>query len=503
MNYNGFVILRRIMFLFIIQFGFYFYVTAQDEPQPVINSILDGVILDSIDKHPLDGATVNIKGTTNQTSTDKKGKFRLRTGQTIPCILVVSFVGYKAKELEVTDTLSLRITLEPINQDLSEVVVVGYGTQKKSDVTGAVASVPSVVKDQPVSSVERLLQGSVAGVQVTQTSGQPGGGTSIQIRGNNSINAGSNPLYVIDGFPVNTDYGLVDAGVNTGSAINPLSTINPTDIENIDVLKDASATAIYGSRGANGVVIITTKKGAKNKNSFTYDTYYGIQEVTKTLPVLNAAQWWQLRKDAAANSGKTASLPTTSGYALDTTGVGTDWQSAAFRKAPIQSHSLSLMMGTAKTRLALSLSYFDQQGILQNTDFKRFSGRLNVEHDYSDKFHISTSMIVSRSKANIAPTAVVGNILLTPPSLPIYDDAGAFILYSPFESSLQNPINSLYNQLNENNINRFLGNVAAEYKLTNDLKAKVLIGADVVDTKQNRYLLKLLLKAWTCRVLLK
>jgi TonB-dependent SusC/RagA subfamily outer membrane receptor len=157
------------------------------------------------------------------------------------------------------------------------------------------------------------LQGAVAGAVVTQTSGQPGGGVSVQIRGNNSITAGSDPLYVIDGFPINNDYSLNDAGVTNGSKINPLSTLNTADIESIDVLKDASATAIYGSRGANGVVIITTKNAAKGKSSIHYDGYYGVQEVIRTIPVLNAGEWWQLRKDAAANSGKSVTIPSTIG----------------------------------------------------------------------------------------------------------------------------------------------------------------------------------------------
>ena len=490
MNYKSIQGIRRFYLLILIVTGFYYSLAAQDQPQPVINSILEGVVVDKQSHQPLEGATVNIKGTTNQTTTDRYGKFILKTGQSFPYIIIITYIGHNTLELEISKPLTEPIRMEQANKDLSEVVVVGYGTQKKSDVTGAVASVPDVIKQQPVSSFERLLQGSVAGVQVTQTSGQPGGGVSVQIRGNNSINAGSNPLYVIDGYPVNNDYGVVDAGVNTGSALNPLSTINPSDIENIDVLKDASATAIYGSRGANGVVIITTKKGSKKRSAVTYDGYYGLQQVTRTIPVLNAAQWWQLRKDAAANSGKTVSLPAVSGYSLDTSGAGTDWQGAAFRRAPMQSHNLSLLSGTEKTRLAFSLNYFDQDGVLQNTDFKRIAARLSVEHDYNEKLHFSSSILASKSKADIAPAAIVANLLLTPPSLPVYQDDGSFVLYSPFESSLQNPINSLYNQLNESNINRFLGNVAAEYKLTPDLKAKVLIGADVIDNKQNRYLPK-------------
>lgn len=457
--------------------------------KPLINSTLDGKVFDNNSKEPLPGATVSIEGTTHKASTDGDGKFNFITGQKFPYTLIINYIGYKVKKVIATGS-PIAIGLEPDFNQLEDVVVIGYGTQKRGDLTGSVASVPAELKSQPVASPERLLQGSVPGVVVTQTSGQPGGGVSVQIRGNNSITAGSDPLYVIDGFPLNNDYSLNDAGVTTGSKITPLSTINTSDIESIDVLKDASATAIYGSRGANGVVIITTKSGSRNKSSINYDGYYGFQEVIKTIPLLNAGEWWQLRKDAAVNSGKSASLPAVSGYSLDTSGVGTDWQAAAFREAPIQNHNLSILAGSEKTRLAISGNYFDQDGILQNTGFRRISGRINVAHDYNEKLKFTSNISASQSKADVAPTAVVANLLLTPPSLPIYQDDGSYVIYSPFESSLQNPINSLYNQLNETKTNRLVGNIAGEYEIITGLKAKVLIGVDIVDNKQNRYLPK-------------
>lgn len=450
---------------------------------------ISGKIIDSRTKEPIIGAAIAIKGTSIGVTTDVNGKFVLKTSTKPPFTIVATFVGYKKKEIDIVEFENLTISLiESKGQRLDEVIVVGYGTQKRSDITGSIASVPLELKVQPVASVERLLQGSVAGAIVTQTSGQPGGGVSVQIRGNNSITAGSDPLYVIDGFPINNDYSLNDAKVTDGSKINPLSSINTADIESIDVLKDASATAIYGSRGANGVVIVTTKNGSKGKSSINYDAYYGVQEVIRTLPLLNAKEWWALRKDAAKNSGKTTSLPSVSGYTLDTSGVGTDWQAAAFRKAAIQSHSLSILSGSDKTRLSISGNYFKQDGVLQNTDFIRYSARFGLDHDYSKNFKITSSLSVSNTKSQVAPSAIVGNLLLTPPSLPVYKTDGTFVVNSPFESGLQNPINSLYNQLNETRTNRFLGNVAGEYTIAEGLKAKVLFGLDIVDNKQNRYL---------------
>ncbi|SKB91369.1 SusC/RagA family TonB-linked outer membrane protein [Dyadobacter psychrophilus] len=450
--------------------------------------IISGIVKDETGQG-LPGATVVEKGSSKYVQTDLDGKFSIPAAKEFPFTIQVNITGFQQQEIEIYElpTELVELVLKTANL-LDEVVVIGYGEQKRKDITGSIASVPLEIKSQPVASVERLLQGSVAGAVVTQTSGQPGGGVSVQIRGNNSITAGSDPLYVIDGFPINNDYSLSDAGVTDGSKINPLSSLSTADIESIDVLKDASATAIYGSRGANGVVIITTKSGSKDKSSIHYDAFYGTQQVIRTIPLLNAGQWWALRKDAAANSGKTVSIPNISGYSLDTTGAGTDWQDAAFRKASQQSHNLSILSGSEKTRLAVSGNYFKQNGILQNTDFRRFSARVNLDHHYNDRFRIFASLNASNTKANVAPNAIVGNLLQTPPALPIYQDNGSFVVNSPFESALQNPINSLYNQLNETITNRFLGNISGEYTIADGLKAKVLIGADVVGNKQNRYL---------------
>ncbi|WP_229214895.1 SusC/RagA family TonB-linked outer membrane protein [Dyadobacter bucti] len=450
--------------------------------------VITGIVKDESGQG-LPGATVVEKGTSKYALTDIDGNFSIPAAKQFPFTIQINVTGFQQQEIEIYEltTEAVEVVLKTSNL-LDEVVVIGYGEQKRKDITGSVASVPLEIKSQPVASVERLLQGSVAGAVVTQTSGQPGGGVSVQIRGNNSITAGSDPLYVIDGFPINNDYDLNDAGVTNGSKINPLSSISTVDIENIDVLKDASATAIYGSRGANGVVIITTKTGSKNKSSINYDAFYGTQKVIRTIPLLNAGQWWALRKDAAANSGKTVAIPNIAGYSLDTTGTGTDWQDAAFRTASQQSHNLSILSGSDKTRLAISGNYFKQNGILQNTDFRRFSARVNLDHQYNDRFRIFTSLNASNTKANVAPAAIVGNLLQTPPALPIYQDNGNFVVNSPFESALQNPINSLYNQLNETITNRFLGNISGEYTILEGLKAKVLVGADVVGNKQNRYL---------------
>lgn len=476
-------------------------VPAQEPPQEKRDFVVKGKLVDDLTNEPIIGAFVYIKGTKTGGQTDVDGNFEIKTNLALPITLAVSYVGYQNKEIEVYDEEdeAFEIRLRPI-ASLSEIVVVGYGEQKRSDVTGSVSSVPTELKNQPVASVERLLQGSIAGAIVTQTSGQPGGGVSVQIRGANSITASSDPLYVIDGFPINNDYGIGDAGVTNGPKINPLSTINSNDIESIDVLKDASATAIYGSRGANGVILVTTKKGKHNESSITYDGYYGVQEVVKTLPLLNAGEWWQLRKDAAANTNPASvsalatnnknslDLAKSLGYTIDTAGVGTDWQKAGFRQAAIQNHTITILTGGEKTRVAISGNYFDQDGVLLNTGFKRFSTRLNLDHDYNKRFKIQTYVNASATQAKVAPDAVVQNLLLSPPSLPIYKNDGTFLINSGTDAVLQNPINSLENQKNITSTNRLLGNLSGEYRIIDGLTAKVLLGIDGVSNKQNRYL---------------
>ena len=324
---------------------------------------IKGKVLEENTKATVIGATVKVKGQKLGTVTNANGDFNLNV-KTLPTTLVVSVIGFRSQEIDVYEAEPTTIYLAEDQNRLSAVVVVGYGTQKRSDFTGSLSSIPAELKGLPVTSPDRLIQGAVSGAQVTQSSGQPGGGVSIRVRGGTSINAGNEPLYVIDGFPVYNGDASVDAGVTSGASINPLSSINPADIESIDVLKDASATAIYGSRGANGVILVTTKSGKKGSSTVTYDAYYGIQRVARKVALLNAAEWGALKNDALKDAGKS---PFYTQDQLDQLGEGTDWQAAAFRDAPIQSHTISLSSGTEKTRILLSGNYFKQDGIIINT----------------------------------------------------------------------------------------------------------------------------------------
>lgn len=434
----------------------------------------------------LPGATVIVKGTSSHTVTDVEGRFSIPAGAEFPFTLQVNFVGYESQEIEIYELTGEVAEITLRNQNvLNEIIVIGYGEQKRSDFTGSIASIPTELKSQPVTSPDRLLQGSVSGVQVTQSSGQPGSGTSIRIRGGTSINAGSEPLYVIDGFPVYNSDASTDAGVLSGAKINPLSAFNPNDIESIEVLKDASATAIYGSRGANGVIIITTKHARKNESSITYDAFYGVQEVIRKLPLLNAAEWGALKNDARIDAGKAPAFTDAELLAL---GKGTDWQDEAFRSALLQSHSLSISTGTERSSMILSGNYFKQDGVIINTGFERYSAKLNADYDVTAKLRLGTFLSGSFIQSDVAPNGVVQSLLEMPPSISIKDEEGAYTIVSPYETQVGNPINSLVNNTNETKTTRFLLNGFAEYEILEGLKAKVLVGADIISNKQNRYI---------------
>lgn len=457
---------------------------AAAQTTPLINSTLTGTVRDAKTGETIPGVNVAINGTTHTALTDNNGVFKFITGQKFPYTLTVSFVGYKTIQVIANGT-PIEIKLDEQINTLNNVVVVGYGTQKKSDFTGALSSVPTELKGIPVSSPDRLIQGAISGAQVTQSSGQPGGGVSIRVRGGTSINAGNEPLYVIDGFPVYNGDASVDAGVANGPSINPLSALNPSDIESIDVLKDASSTAIYGSRGANGVILITTKRGSKNGFSINYNAYYGRQKVTQKIALLNASEWGTLKNDALTDAGK---APFYTQAQLDQLGTGTDWQDAAFRAASIQNHSLSISSGNDKTRILLSGNYFKQDGVIINTGFNRYAGKLNLDHEVNSKFKIGAYLNGSVTHADLAPTGIVANILSMVPVVPVRDANGNFTSNSSFGATVANPIATLSLQTNETKTTRFLLNSFGEYKIIEGLTAKISLGTDIINNKQNRYL---------------
>ncbi|MEO9146963.1 MAG: TonB-dependent receptor, partial [Ginsengibacter sp.] len=376
---------------------------------------------------------------------------------------------------------------------LNDVVVVGYGTQRKSDLTGAISTIKADDFSKGVNaSIDDLLKGKAAGVQVVQNGSQPGGGVSISIRGASSINAGTGPLFVIDGLPIDNSPVVMGTGQNyvtTPSPANPLSIINPGDIASIEVLKDASATAIYGARGANGVIMITTKKGVKGKITVNYNGYVGIQNISKYLQLMNAQQYkTTLNGIIAVGGGSTGEKVN------EIQQGGTDWQKALSRSnAPVQNHELSFSGGNEKTTYLVSLNYYDQQGVVISSSYKRYNGRFNLASQISDRFDIGLHLASSYSQNDLVPVGFGFNELAGvmyaaynfDPTLSIRDSLGNYE-HSPY-ITIDNPIALALgkNALSQNN--RTFGTIFGNYKILPSLTAKLNIGADINTEQRNVY----------------
>ncbi|MDR3269234.1 MAG: TonB-dependent receptor [Tannerella sp.] len=456
---------------------------------------IQGVVLDNRTSDPIIGATVLIKGekTNTGTITDIDGKFEVGVS-TIPTTIVVSYIGYKSEEIDIYEkpSVPVQIPLQESYNTLSEVVVIGYGTQKRSELTGSVASVAKHSLEVPATSFDNLLSGSVAGVQVTQSSGQPGASASIRIRGGNSITGGNEPLYVIDGQIIYNNNAASSAGISySGAGLNALATINPADIESIDVLKDASATAIYGSRGANGVILVTTKKG-RGKDKVRYTGSIGQSQVRNQLDLLNAKEWAEVRNDIAAGIAgeKIFTQEQINAFANNSY----NYQDEVFRTSLTQNHQLSLSGGDEKTQYFISGNYSNQDGVIVNSGFERYSLRTNLTRKFSDKFKTGLNISVSSSKqtgfSNGAasagsPNALV-DALLTSPVVPVYEEDGSYHYDDTYQMNV-NTIANLKDIVNETKVNRTFGNFFAEYKIVPELTAKVNAGADLINTKQNYY----------------
>ncbi|MFC5409782.1 SusC/RagA family TonB-linked outer membrane protein [Larkinella bovis] len=450
---------------------------------------VQGQVIDRSTNEPLPGVNVLIKGTVSGASTDAAGKYSLQVKED-NAVLVFSYVGYEKAEAVVGNQSILNMSLQPDLKSLEEVVVVGYGTQKKSDLTGAVATVSTKeITQLPVDRVEQGLQGRVAGVQVTQTSGAPGGTLRVRIRGSNSIQYGNDPLYVIDGFPVG------------GSSVF----VNPNDVESMTVLKDASATAIYGARGANGVIIITTKKGSSGKTQVDYDAYYGVQQVTKKLDLLNAQDWatldrqfWQVFRNGSLLSR--AYTP----EQISQMGKGTDWQDAIFRSAPIQSHNISIRGGNEKTKFSVSGNYFNQDGIVINSNFTKGNIGFNLEHKANDRFQFGSSLQLNYNRDRPIPHSTTGHdnsgviyaALHSVPTLPVRNPDGSYSSQDKLwtqqgiyaNPSIQNPVEMAERSEYKNTNSRILGNIYAQYKLAEGLVAKVSAGGYISNGRGRSYI---------------
>ncbi len=462
----------------------------------VAQGLITGHITDVRTGEPLIGASVIVKSEKGQgVVTDIDGNFSLQTKVEAPLTLRVEYVGYRALDVDVYDFEEpVEISLIDNASRLNEVVVVGYGAQKRLELTSSISSVGEDLLKQQNTSVEGALQGAVAGLNVTTTSGQPGAASIIRVRGGNSITGGNEPLYVIDGFIVYNDPAATRTGARTSDAtLDPLSFLNPSDIESIEVLKDVSATAIYGTRGANGVIIITTKKGSHGKNNISYNASFGWSQISKKLDYLDAWQWADIWNELYQNGEI--------GYGLDTPTATYDWQDAALRTGFQQEHQLSAVGGDEISRYSISGSYKSQEGIVKGTDLTRYSGRINYERNVFKTLLVGLNANAAYNKVNgvannsgsmFAPSPWYAAISHTPYTS-IYNADGTFN-YDPTPTSVDiyngkvgNPISDLENTKAETENTRIIGTGFAEWTIIPQLKLRASIGADLSNTRQSYY----------------
>lgn len=423
---------------------------------------------------PLIGVNVIIKGTSTGTSTDAEGRFSLNApdgGGT----LIFSFIGYVSKEIEIGNQSEIHVQLAADTKILNEVVVVGYGTQRKSDVTGSLTSISAdQFKEQPVNRLDQILQGRASGVQVTNASGSPGGDVRIRIRGANSINSDNSPLYVVDGF-VGADF----------------NNINPEDIASLEVLKDASATAIYGSRGSNGVIIITTKTGKKGGMQVNFGARFSSAEVLKRMDLLHAFDY---AETVNARAAATNSNPVFTQAQIDQfrQNGGTDWQDQILRRAGGQEYQLGISGGNDKTTYLISANYLKQNGIINNSDYRRFTVRSNIASQVSDKFSVRLNFTgTRRENHNTSGTgargSALGQALAWAPTTPVYDANGNYTYRDPTGSIFENPLALTTDQ--DSRTNRNIVNLIGglRYEFIPGLSLDVQYGVNYINQQDKSY----------------
>jgi TonB-linked SusC/RagA family outer membrane protein len=468
---------RRVKYqisLFITGMFFYFSAHAQ-------TANITGKITSADDGAPIPGVSIKIKGTGLGTISSIDGSYNIATepGK----VLVFNFLGYAPQEITVKQAGAINVRLGSNSSNLNEVVVIGYAKARRPDVTGAISSISgaSLRQTQPTT-FDQALQGKVAGVVVQQVSGQPGGGVSIQIRGVSSITGSNSPLYVIDGI-------IIPPVGDPGSGSNPLNSINPAEIESIDVLKDASATAIYGSQATNGVVVITTKRGKAGAPQISYDLYGGYQEISKRMPAVNLPQFATIINDRSVAWGFDSRPQFANPQYL---GPGTDWQKALFRKAPEMSHTITVSGGDDRTQYLLSTSYFDQQGIALGSDFKRSSVRLNLDNKTTKWLKIGTSLQLAHIDENVAATgsSVINTALSITPDVPVVNPDGSYGgVTDPagWVAPFPNPVALAKLIKNQRRRNQVFGNLYAEIQLAKELSLRTELSGNFDFSTEDRF----------------
>lgn len=438
---------------------------------------------------PMPGVSVVVKGTMVGAISDSDGRFSLSVppGGTV---LQFTFVGMNPVDVEIGNQKTFNIVMKEAELGLDEVVVIGYGTVKKRDITGSVMSIKAEELQTGVqTSMNQMIQGRSPGVQVTTVSGEPGGAMFMRIRGPNSITASNEPLYVIDGLPVgNNSYPGSSLQDGTKSR-NPLNALNPADIESIEILKDASATAIYGSRGANGVILITTKKG-QGKMKVDYSTYYGIQQPSKLLDYLNGEEYMTFINGILTDQGN---LPKYTQAEIDAVGEGTNWQEEVLRKAPVVNHQLSFSGSSGHTRYYSSFGYLNQQGIVISSGIKQYTARVNLNHSmnkFTFGINLNTSLVLD-DYVNVGAGYNSGAGVITTsreydPTLPVRDVDGNYTVN--YAVDLDNPVAIANTWLDDAKTNRTFGSFNVDYEVLPGLKARLNLGSDRQSSRRDEYL---------------
>ena len=455
--------------------------------------VVRGTVRDTSDSRPIEGAQVALVGRPQGATTNASGQFTIRNVPAGPATLRAQFIGYAAISRPVTvapnDTIEVDFTLRRTAVVLSEQVVVGYGTASRAEVSSAVASVQGTdVQNAPVAGVDAALQGKAPGLQVIQNSGNPGVGITVRVRGAASLSASNQPLYVIDGVPmVRETFSQVDVG---GQDITAVTGISPDEIESIDVLKDAAAAAIYGSRGSNGVVMLTTKRGRAGRTRISYNAYYGTQEAVNLLDLMNGAEYTEYMNEALTNDGYDPLI------APGTPIASTDWQKAVLRNAPVGDVFLSVDGGNDRLRYLVSGSYFDQQGTVIGSGYKRQTARVNLDFNATSKLAFRTSVSLSREDQDRIENdntieGVMANAIATPSVFPVRQEDGRFTNIEDFVGDVQMPYVNPVAVGEESSVNsrtlRALGNVQGTLSFTDQLQWTTQLGLDVLNVRDLRW----------------
>ena len=432
---------------------------------------VSGKVTDT-NNQPLPGVTVVIKGTAQGTVTNADGSYSLSN---IPsdATLTFSFVGMKSQDFVVGSQTNIDVTMEAETIGLDEVVAIGYGTVKKSDMTGSISSISAdEIIQGPATSVSRAIQGKSAGVRVTQKTGRPGDEVIIRVRGGNSLSGGNDPLYVVDGFPVDR------LGAD----------FNPEDVASMEILKDASATAIYGSRGANGVVLITTKRGQDGKGKISYHGYYGVQSLRKKIDLLDKSEYVAMQNEIATKEGGTILTPDQIAKLPDN-----DWQDLSYRNAMMQSHQLEASGGTQKARIFTSLNYMDQEGILNGSDYNRLGIRVNGDSQINEKLNVKANIGFARTIDNNGNFAADGwgaipfQSIVMPPTDPIFDESGKYTVFKGTPWGGTNPVGYQLMDMNKTTLNRVISNVDFNFNIIKGLDLKISAGVDFNNATNDTY----------------